>query len=144
MPYANRQEMIDRFSEAELAQLTDKGAIRADRIVDAVLERALADASAEIDGYLAGRYVLPLDPVPANLSLLCCDIARYRLQINEAGEQVKARYDGAVRFLTKVASGDIQIGATALGATPAAASGGVSFRTGQKSFGREAFDGTAD
>ncbi|WP_290889384.1 DUF1320 domain-containing protein [Arenimonas sp.] len=143
MPYATRQDMIDRFSEAELVQLTDKGEIRADRIVDAVLERALADASAEIDGYLAGRYVLPLDPVPANLPLLCCDIARYRLQINEAGEAVKARYDGAVKFLSKVATGEIQIGATALGAKPVAASGGVSFNTGQKSFGREAFDGTA-
>lgn len=140
MPYATRQDMIDRYSEVELAQLTDRGSVRADRIVDAVLNRALDDASAEIDGYLAGRYVLPLSPAPANLPLICCDIARYRLQINEAGEQVRARYDAAIKFLTKVATGEIQIGATALGATPAAAAGGVSFSTGQKAFGRSQFD----
>ena len=140
MPYATRQDMIDRFSEAELIQLTDKGAVRADRIVDAVLDRALDDASAEIDGYLAGRYALPLSPVPANLPLLCCDIARYRLQHVEAGEQVRARYDAAVKFLTKVATGEIQLGATAAGVPPAATGKGVSFTPGQKSFSRENFD----
>lgn len=139
MPYATRQDMIDRFSEAELVQLTDKGEVRADAIVDAVLDKALADASAEIDGYLAGRYALPLDPVPANLPLLCCDIARYRLQINEANEQVKARYDAAIKFLTKVATGEILIGATAAGVPPAATGKGVTFTTGQKSFARENF-----
>lgn len=141
MPYATRAEMIDRFSEAELIQLTDKGSVRADRIVDAVLNRALADASAEIDGYLAGRYTLPLAPVPANLPLLCCDIARYRLQHNEASEAVKDRYAAAIRFLTKVATGEIAIGATALGEAPAATGKGVIFTPGQKAFGRSNFDG---
>lgn len=137
MPYATRQDMIDRFSEVELVQLTDRGNVRADRIVDAVLNRALDDASAEIDGYLAGRYTLPLSPVPANLALICCDIARYRLQHNEAAEAVRERYAAAIKFLTKVATGEIQLGATALGQPPASAAQGVVFNTGQKAFGRE-------
>lgn len=140
MPYATKQDMIDRFSAAELVQLTDKGAVRTDAIVDAVLDKALADASADIDGYLAGRYVIPLSPAPANVTRLACDIARYYLQINEANEQVKARYDAALKFLTKVATGEIKIGATAAGVEPPAnTAGGVKFTPGQKSFSRENF-----
>jgi phage gp36-like protein len=126
VPYANRQAMIDRFSAAELRQLTDKGEIRADAIVDSVLDQALADASAEIDGYLAGRYVLPLDPVPANLALICCDIARYRLQHVEPGEVVVKRYEAALKFLRLVAIGDIALGGS-----------GVRFTSGQKAFARD-------
>jgi phage gp36-like protein len=139
MAYATRQDMIDRFSEAELVQLTDKDAVRADSIVETVLERALADASATINAYLAGRYTLPLDPSPEILRLLACDIARYYLQIQEAGAQVKARYEGAVKFLGRVASGEIRLGVDAAGAPPAATGTRVQFSSGQKAFGRENF-----
>jgi len=136
--------MLDRFPEAELIQLTDKGPVRMDTIVDAVLTKALDDASAEIDGYAGSRYLLPLAPVPGIVPILCCDIARYRLQVNTAGEQVKERYEAALKFLRTVANGNVKIGATAAGAVPAAIGDGVKFTVGAKDFGREAFDGRAE
>lgn len=53
MSYATQQNLVDRFGQVELVQLTDlenTGALNTTR-----LAAALADASATIDGYLAGR-----------------------------------------------------------------------------------------
>lgn len=132
MPYALKADMLEEFSEAELIQLTDRDTPATGAIVDAVLDRALAGASAEIDGYLT-RYagttlVLPI------LTRYCCDMARYRLYRDAAPEEVRLRYRDAVRFLEQVAAGKISLGAQA---ETAAADNSVSFTTGQKVFARE-------
>src|SRR5574341_1516172 len=104
MGYAVKQDMIDRFGDVELKQLTDRtGAI--DTIDDTVLGKALADADAEINGYLAGRYTLPLASTPLILVGMACDIARFRLYKPQATEEVRQRYEDAIKYLTKVAEG---------------------------------------
>ena len=56
MTYATRDELQERFGLDELTQLTDRmGAGVPD---DNLVARALSDADAEIDGYLAVRYQL--------------------------------------------------------------------------------------
>ena len=79
-------------------------------------EDALADADAEIDGYLSKRYRLPFDKVPAILNKFSKDIAVYnlasRIGIDES-EREKTflnRYNAAIKFLTLVAEGKIDIG----------------------------------
>jgi len=121
MPYAIAQDMIDRFEERELIQLTDRHDTGS--IDTAVLDKVLADADAKIDSYLVGRYPLPLASAPRTLTIYACDIARYLLHDNHATEQVTKRYDDAIRFLERVAKGDISIGATAAGTPPPAADG---------------------
>lgn len=77
MPYATLQDLIDRFSEAELLQIADRDQ---DGVVDAaVVEAALADASDIIDGYISTRCQLPLQVVPGIVKGWCCDITRARL-----------------------------------------------------------------
>ena len=87
MPYATQSDLEERFGPQELAQLTD----RVDGLMPdpAVIARALADAEAEIDGYLAARYTVPLSAVPAVLVRLTCDIARYRLYDDRVTEAVR-------------------------------------------------------
>ncbi len=107
--YATRQDMISRFGEEEIRLLTDRdGSTGA--IVDAVLDQVLADASAEIDGYIGGRYRLPLVTVPDVLVRLCCDMARYLLNDERAPEQLQKRYEAATRFLTKLGTGELSLG----------------------------------
>lgn len=111
MTYATQQDMIDRFGNDELIQITDRtntGAIDAN-----VLAQALADADAEIDGYLGSRYSLPLTSVPKILTRLACDIARYDLYDAQATDQVKERYQNAREFLTAVSRGKITLGVSA-------------------------------
>ncbi len=79
MTYATVQDLIDRYGEREMIQLTDIDEPRTDAVVSARAQRALDDAAAEVDGYLAGLYALPLSPVPGTLRRVAIDIARYHL-----------------------------------------------------------------
>ena len=122
MTYAVKQDMIDRFSEVELMQLTDRtGAV--DAIDDTVLGKALADADAEIDGYVMGRYALPLPSTPKILVGMACDITRYRLYEDRATEHVRARYEDAIKYLKEVALGRISLGLDAANQATAEAGG---------------------
>ncbi|ABE45643.1 gp436 family protein [Polaromonas sp. JS666] len=126
MSYAVKQDMIDRFAQSELIQLTDRtgSAIAVD---DAVLAQALLDADAEIDGYLMGRYALPLASVPRILIGACCDVARYRLYDDRATEQVTKRYDDAIKFLKLVADGKVSLGINVANQVTPEAGGASSF-----------------
>lgn len=139
MTYASQQNLIDRFGEDELIQLTDRenlGAIDA-----AVVARALADADAEINGYLSTRYTLPLSPVPAVLEKLACDIARYQLFENAVTEIVKQRYENAIRFLKDVAAGKVTLGVDGNGDTAATISNSVQISSTTPVFRRSESDG---
>lgn len=110
MSYAVIQDMIDRYGEAELIQLTDRavppvGAYDAD-----VVEEALSDADAEINAYLAVRYALPLATVPTTLKKLACDIARYNLFGPNLTDEVSLRYKNAASFLKDVSKGTADLG----------------------------------
>lgn len=117
MPYATQQDLVDRYSETEIIQLSDRAKTGA--IDVAVVAAKLADADAEIDSYLVGRYTLPLVPVPLVLARIACDIARYHLFDDNATEQVTTRYKDAIRFLESLAKGTVSLGpGDADGTTP--------------------------
>ncbi len=130
MAYATQADMIARFGEPELIQLTDRQGLG---VIDAtVLDQALFDADVQIDAHLAGRYSLPLDPVPAVLVPFACDLARLALYTDAAPETVQKRADKATRFLELVAKGTIQLGLV----PPPPDAGAVQFTPGDKVFGR--------
>jgi phage gp36-like protein len=108
MAYAVQADLVLRFGEDELIGLTDRentGVIQA-----SVVERNIADADAEIDGYLAGRYSLPLASVPPILNRLSSDIARYHLYGERVTDTVRKRYEDAVRLLRGLADGSVKLG----------------------------------
>jgi phage gp36-like protein len=118
MTYATQTDLVDRFGTEELAQRTNR--VDGLTIDTVVLGRALLDADAEIDGYLATRYSLPLASTPPVLARLASDLARYRLCDDKAPEAVRLRYEDAVRLLKAMAHGDVQLA----GITPVLAAGG--------------------
>lgn len=103
MPYATPQQLVDRFGEVQLGRLADRD--RTGELDAAVLSAAIADADQEIDAYLATRYRLPLDPVPGRITALSCDIAFYRLHAAAAPDDVRKRYEDALRVLRDLADG---------------------------------------
>ena len=110
MPYATQAQMIARFGEQELIQLTDRDGLLG-AIVTAVLDAALLDADEEIDSYLRGVRALPLvAPIPERLVRVACDLARYHLYDDHAPEGVRTRYQGGIRWLRDVASGKASLG----------------------------------
>ncbi|MGS0496369.1 gp436 family protein [Pseudoalteromonas mariniglutinosa] len=115
MAYATITAMQQRFGERDLIYLSEREDSPADVINTAVIEQAINDASDVINGYLAGRYELPLVTVPNLLEQFCCDIARYKLGTNDVPEHVETRYKDAIKFLMSVAKGELSIGVDALG-----------------------------
>lgn len=117
--YVTEQDLIDRFTEVHLAQLTSRNGV--DVIDSAVLERAQSDADAEIDSYLARRYATPITaPFPPVLVRLAGSMVRYFLHKDEVPETVRKNYEDAISLLKKMASGDVLLaGAAALPASNA-------------------------
>lgn len=98
------QDLIDRFGEGELINLTDKEHYSV--IDETVLQHAINDATAEALAYLnpttlvaGGAYVgVP----PKSLVLKVCDIARYYLYEDGVTEIVEKRYKQAIDWLILV------------------------------------------
>lgn len=107
MTYATLETMVERFGSDELTQRTDRTGTGE---MDAkVMDRALADADAEVNSYLAVRYALPLAGVPTVLARVAADIARYRLYDDGVPETVRKRYEDAVALLKRIANGDVKL-----------------------------------
>lgn len=98
MTYASRPDLEERYGAEELAQ-------RESMLTAGAVDRALADADAEIDSYVAGRYAVPLAPVPADIPRIACAIARYHLLGDAAGENARKGYEDARAWLRDVQAG---------------------------------------
>ena len=111
-----------------------------------IIESAIEDADAEIDGYLAKRYAVPISPAPRVLNKFSKDIAIYnlysRLGIDEGTEEKNYlnRYNAAVKFLTLVAEGKVSIGAETEDPASAAATG-FSVKSNPRIFSRGSMRG---
>lgn len=99
--YITENDMLARFGEPEMELLATIG--------DDVIARALQDASEEAESYVAVNYTPPLPNIPAPLKAATCDIARYRLYKDRATEQVKERYEQAIKWLVRLAEGKVKL-----------------------------------
>ena len=145
MTYATAEQVIERYGARTVQLLTDRaGAGVMDPVV---LERALADAAAEIDTWLAVKYDLPLFSPPASppevLTRLAVDIAVYRLAAGAdlATDERRRRYEDAVKLLERLARGEASLG---LADPPASTVGGVKISRRPRRFSREVFLSAAE
>lgn len=117
------EDMILRFSEREIAALTDHDY---GKTVDVeVLERAIADAEAEAGSYLAAAGYKSIDgaAVPRVLVIKVCDIARYYLHEDGDTEIVEKRYKAAIEWLKAVVKEPRLLGLDAVQPAAKASSG---------------------
>ena len=107
--YADAAAFRAHRPENDLRELSDP---ELDAVDDARLDRALEAASAEIDGWLGGRYATPVEPVPHTLTIAAMDIAFYRLQLSVAAspsEAARQQYVDWRSYFGKVASGAMDL-----------------------------------
>lgn len=120
MSYSTKKEVREMIKDDALNAIIgdtfiEKPAKR-ERLVAPIIEAAIADADAEIDGYLAKRYRVPFTPVPRVLNKFSKDIAIYnlysRVGIDEGTDEKNYlnRYRAAIDFLKLVAEGKVSIG----------------------------------
>lgn len=109
MTYATLAQLTDRYGAQMLVNLTDRAEVATGEIDEAVIDRALADTDALIDGYLAGRYVLPLAATPPLLADLAGAIAVWKLHTHKPDDKIEADYRDARRTLDAIAKGDVRL-----------------------------------
>ncbi|MFL1781463.1 DUF1320 domain-containing protein [Candidatus Hepatincolaceae symbiont of Richtersius coronifer] len=104
--YAEIVDLYLMYGENNLKQLLhDKANI-------SPLNRALENASSEIDGYLNKRYKTPLLHVPNLVKEWVCIIAFYKLSTDYGAgltEERRKRYEDIFRYLKDIAKGDAEI-----------------------------------
>ncbi|WP_444453128.1 phage protein Gp36 family protein [Rhodobacter capsulatus] len=108
MIYATRATIAEIYGDDFLTDLTPDGV--ADP--DAAIDRALVQASAEIDGWISARYKTPLASAPKTLERPCIDIAAYILANSHARLTVtiEDRYKYAVDFAKAIGAGRAGLG----------------------------------
>lgn len=108
--YATVSDFVLRIGERESIELTDR---EMTGVVDeSILQVALKDSSSQIDGYLNGRYRLPLSNIPSNLTRICCDLARYHLTSKSSvtmTEEVENRYKFCIKELEQISKGIVSL-----------------------------------
>ncbi|HDR1365455.1 gp436 family protein [Pasteurella multocida] len=102
MKYCTIDDLITAFGADEIHRLI---------ATDEEAEKAIDDAQAEIDMYLADRYTLPTQSVPKSLNRIACDIAHYYLYNSvDDTSTVYLRYKQRIKQLSDVASGKLSLG----------------------------------
>lgn len=109
MTYASAQQLEDKFGIRLLVDLTDRADPPAGEADADVLGRALADADAVIDGYLAARYQLPLETVPPLVSDIASAIAIYKLHTFSPDPKIEEDHKYALRTLELIARGTVRL-----------------------------------
>jgi len=118
MAYCTQSDILNQITTVELIQLTDDAV--AGVINTTIVARAIADADAEIDGYLGSRHVVPLTTVPAIVLKISVDLSIFNLYSRRGTiPDIRAdRYKNAIRFLEQVGQGKISLGASDPGGNP--------------------------
>jgi phage gp36-like protein len=132
MAYATLQTLVDQVGVDEVTRSADRDL---DGVADvAVVDRAIADADAEIDSYVGAIYKVPLAPVPSVVVTYSAVIAMYRLSsdIGTLTEEKRQRYEDAIRWLRDVASGKAVLGADV--EPEAKSAGGIRFSAAPREF----------
>ena len=73
------------------------------------MNKAIEDASAEIDGYLGARYGVPIINPSENIVRYACDLARFFLYDKIELPAIKKRHDAIINYLEQVAAGKIRM-----------------------------------
>lgn len=108
--YATAADFKAAFPDAESIVLTNLDDPSATTSVDARITEALTRAQSEMDSYIGIVTSLPLMSVPLVVQSKSLDIARYYLDSYQPREDVRQRYEDAVKWLEKLVKGEASLG----------------------------------
>lgn len=109
-PMMSVTQFVARIGRDQVLRLTDMGDGRIDK---GLVIGALIDAQAQAEASLAGRYTLPIDPVPALVAGIIADVAHASLFQNEVPDNISEKRRIALRNLDALRKGDLTLGAKA-------------------------------
>lgn len=123
--YCAKDDLVERFGEKELAQLTDEATAAV--ISDVEVAAACNEASSQIDMYVGRRYPVPLASPDAVVKKWAVALARLALWGERAGvdSTVRTAAEDVLKVLKDIANGIAILpgAASASGAAPVTAAG---------------------
>lgn len=123
MSYTSLIDLTARFGENMLVHLTDRGDVATDAIDTDVIDQALKDADAMIDGYVGVRYALPMAETPPLIGSLALAIGIYNLHTASPDPKIEEDYKAAIRTLRDISSGAVRLSIAGAGAPDTGSSG---------------------
>lgn len=140
--YVDIADLVPALIEERIAIQLTNDEVDGDAVVESVITETIADAEAEVDGYLGTYYSLPLANVPRLVQQLAGRVTRYRLYSRRPGaveEWLEKDYDAAIKMLDRIAKGTVTLGSQ----PEPAANEGRRVRTEGRTrvFGRDNLDG---
>lgn len=142
MPYCTLDDIKDRIPEANIIQLTDDeglGAANQTRV-----DKAVTAADSVIDGYLRGRYSLPLSTVPELIKTIAIDISVYKLYERrlelEMPEAMSSRYKNALKMLEQIQKGLIKLGIESAETGPGQGHYKTNITSDDRTFGKDVLE----
>ncbi len=111
MPYCTLDDLKKKIDDARLIELTDTVNNPPTTIDTARIVQAIQDADAFIDSHAAGKYNVPMTPVPHVVRDCSATLTVYFLHLFRSLEPEvwRNRYEDATKWLAKVANGQVQL-----------------------------------
>ena len=109
MSYTSLAKLTAKFGEHMLISLTDRGDVATDAIDTDVIDQALADADAMIDGYVGVRYALPMETTPPLIGSLALAITVYNLHVASPDPKIEEDYKAALRTVRDISGGGVRL-----------------------------------
>lgn len=133
---------IQKFVDTPtLVQLTDDN--QTGVIDQSVIDEAIIYSETLIDGYLRGRYTIPLNQTPKIITFIALDLSIHRLYsrrlATDMPDSINEKYKTAIKVLEQIQKGVISLGVEVTGNAPELGE----YRTnkdGSKTFSKEALD----
>ncbi len=118
--YCTLDDIKKQVQEATLIEITDDSL--SGQINEDVVDETITYAQTLIDGYLLGRYTLPLQSVPEILRVMATDLSIYRLYSRrfhtDMPDSINDKYKNSIRLLEQIQKGIVSLGIETAGTAP--------------------------
>ncbi len=118
--YCTLDDIKKQVQETTLIEITDdslSGQINTD-----VVDETILYADTLIDGYLRGRYTLPLQTVPEIIRVIAIDLSIYRLYSRrfhtDMPDSINDKYKNSIKLLEQIQKGVVSLGIETVGTPP--------------------------
>ena len=110
--YCTLYDIKQQVSENTLIEITDD--VQANEINTVIIDEAILYSETLIEGYLRGRYTLPLATIPVLIKIIAADLTVFRLYSRRFQTDMPAsiddKYKNSIKLLEQIQKGIISLG----------------------------------
>nr|BDD46511.1 hypothetical protein 15 [bacterium] len=118
--YCTLDDIKKQVQETTLIEITDDSL--SGQINEDVVNETILYADTLINGYLRGRYTLPLQTTPEIIKVIAIDLAIYRLYSRrfhtDMPDSINDKYKNSIKLLEQIQKGIVSLGIETMGTPP--------------------------